>query len=118
MEEVKREIILQKLKMLLGKKDKEEDSILLYLIQQAEDFILNHCHVEEIPKGLETTLVNLAADHYRLEGWGKEQVEGIVKSIKEGDISVSYGSFSELNGDVNFLKDYISQLNQYRKAGW
>ena len=99
---------LEKLKLLLGVKNEEKD------------MVCNYCNIEEVPKGLENVLLNMAVDLYRAESLGQEQAEGTVKSITEGDVTVSFASASAIseNSGMQFLKDYTAQLNRYRRLGW
>lgn len=104
-------------KLLGGGIDPE---ILLFALERARELILNYCRLKELPAGLENTLLSLCVDIYRAEQPGKAQTVGAVKSITEGDVSVSYGSAASAaeNGGMAFLKDYAKILDRYRKAGW
>lgn len=104
-------------KLLGGGIDPE---LLLFTLQRSRELVMNYCRIPEVPAGLEHTLLQLAVDLYRAEQPGKAQAAGAVKSISEGDISVSYGSAaSEVeNSGMAFLKDYTKTLDRYRKAGW
>ena len=95
-------------KLLGGGIDPE---ILLFALERARELILGYCRLKELPAGLEIT---------RAEQPGKAQTVGAVKSITEGDVSVSYGSAASAaeNGGMAFLKDYAKILDRYRKAGW
>ena len=101
-------------KLLGGGIDPE---ILLFALDRAREQILGYCRLKELPAGLENTLLSLCVDIYRAEQPGKAQTVGAVKSITEGDVSVSYGSAAE-NGGMAFLKDHTKTLDRYRKAGW
>jgi len=93
-------------KLLGGGIDTE---ILLFALERARELILNYCR-----------LLSLCVDIYRAEQPGRAQTVGAVKSITEGDVSVSYGSAASAaeNGGMAFLKDYTKILDRYRKAGW
>ncbi len=112
--------MLEKLKILLGIEDDSKDFILQFTINTITDMVLNYCHIKEIPSGLENIVICMCIDKYRAENYGQENSEGTVKSISEGDVSVSFGSaFSTSeNPSMEFLKNYKSQLNIYRKVGW
>lgn len=111
---------LEKLKLLLGVKNEEKDNILLFVLDKTQDMVCNYCNIEEVPKGLENVLLNMAVDLYRAESLGQEQAEGNVKSITEGDVTVLFASVSAIseNSGMQFLKDYTAQLNRYRRLGW
>ena len=112
--------MLEKLKILLGIQDNSKDYVLQLTIDIVTDMVLNYCHIKEIPSGLENVVVSMCIDKYRAENYGQENSEGKVKSISEGDVSVSFGSaFSTSeNPSMEFLKNYKSQLNIYRKVVW
>lgn len=112
--------MLEKLKILLGIEDNSKDYVLQLTIDIVTDMVLNYCHIKEIPSGLENVVVSMCIDKYRAENYGQENSEGKVKSISEGDVSVSFGSaFSTSeNPSMEFLKNYKSQLNIYRKVVW
>ncbi len=109
---------LELLKQLLGVQNEEDkkDTILLFVLNKIENMILNYCNIEKVPKRLENVMLNMAVDLYRAESFGQEQAEGSVKSITEGDISVSFDSATSEN--LGFLNNYTTQLNRYRKLDW
>ena len=82
--------------------------------------VCNYCNINQIPKGLENVMLNMALDLYRAESLGQEQTEGNLKSITEGDVSVSFGSAYSTadNIGMQFLKNYNAQLDKYRKFSW
>ncbi len=111
---------LQKLKLLLGLENDDKDELLLFVIDKVSDMVCNYCNIKQVPKGLEKVMLNMAVDLYRAESLGQEQAEGTVKSVTEGDVTVSFASASAIseNSGMQFLKDYTTQLNRYRKLGW
>lgn len=112
--------MLEKLKILLGIQDNSKDYVLQLTIDIVTDMVLNYCHIKEIPSGLENIVVSMCIDKYRAENYGQENSEGKVKSISEGDVSVSFGSAFSVseNPSMEFLKNYKSQLDIYRKVVW
>lgn len=108
------------LKVLLGITDESKDVILAFVIDKVRDMVCNYCNIEEVPIGLNNVLLNMCIDMYRAESLGQEQVQGPVKGISEGDVSVAFGSAASTseNSGMTFLKDYTAQLNRYRKVRW
>lgn len=104
-------------KLVGGEADPE---ILQFVLTKGQDMILNYCRLKELPAALETVLINMCVDIYRAEQLGKAQVSGTVKSITEGDVSVTYASATSVseNKGMEFLKDYTKQLDRYRRMGW
>lgn len=111
--------MLEKLRTLLGIVENDKDDILQFTIDNVTDMVLNYCNIDELPIGLVNTVLAICVDKYRVEGYGQEIVQGPIKSISEGDVSVSFGSaytFTE-SSTMNFLKNYKEQLDRYRKIG-
>lgn len=110
---------LLKLKKLLGIEGAEEDFELQFILDDVESKVLDYCHIEEIPNGLQTTCYRMAMDIYRNENFGQEKIEAEVSSISEGDTSVSYKTRTQDTSYVeSILKEYRTQLNRYRKVVW
>lgn len=98
----------------IGKEDTGKDALLDYMIADVEETILNYCHVDSVPAGLENTAYRMAADLYRYEGFGSPSAPVSVASVSEGDTSTGFISTADaLAGSV--LKDYRAQLNRYRR---
>lgn len=110
MEAVKSEA-LDTLKMLLGIKDNEQDGLLSFLIDDTINLILGYCRISILPRQLESLVPTIAADMYRAKGYGQETAPEIVKSISEGENSVSYES---INPKGDFLSNYFDRLNPFR----
>ena len=111
---------INKLHILLGIAEGEKEEILAFLLDKTADMICNYCRMSAVPAELENIQLNMVVDMYRAESLGQENAQGIVKSISEGDVSVSFGSASAVseNPGMEFLKSYEAQLNRFRKAGW
>lgn len=108
---------LAKFKKLLGMdpNDTTKDVPLQFSLDDTIETILNYCHIEELPQGLENTAYRMAIDLYRNEAPGEESAPlGQVSSISEGDTSTSFKSSSAEFKD-HLLKDYKAQLKRYRK---
>lgn len=97
-----------------------DPDILQFVLAKGQDMILNYCRIKELPSALENVLINMCVDLYRAEQLGKSQVTGTVKSVTEGDVSVTYTSATNVseNKGMEFLKDYTKQLDRYRRMGW
>lgn len=111
---------LNKLKGLLGIEltDISKDVNLEFAIEDAENTIKGYCHMDDIPDGLNTTLIRMARELYINENLGSDTVAlGSVSSISEGDTSTSFRSNAAEFKD-SLLKDYNSRLNKYRKLVW
>ena len=111
---------INKLHKLLGFEEGEKEEILGFVLDKTSDMICNYCRRESVPAALENVQLNMCVDMYRAESLGQENVQGAVKAITEGDVSVSFGSAAAVseNPSMEFLKNYEAQLNRFRKAGW
>lgn len=94
--------------------DPSKDVLIEFVLDDAASIILNHCNLVSIPDDLKTIWLKMAIDLYRNENLGNEESGKYVSSISEGDSSVSFKSnYSEFKDSL--LKNYISQLNRYRR---
>ena len=48
--------------MLLGIKDDEQDSLLSFLIEDTVNMIMAYCHIDVLPRQLESLVPKIAAD--------------------------------------------------------
>ena len=100
-------------KILLGIKDDSFDAEIDAALLDAEEFICRYCRVNEVPKGLRRVKAAMAAELYRERSIGKAEKSGCVKSIKEGDVGITFG---ERGNEI--FGDFSESLNSYRRAGW
>ena len=108
--------MIERLKQLLGisTDDATKDILVQFALDDAESVILNYCNLIAVPDGLKTTWVKMALDLYRNENLGSVEGGKYVSSISEGDSSVSFKTnYSDFKDSL--LKNYIAQLNMYRR---
>lgn len=110
--------MLEKLKLLLGIKDDEKDAILEFTIERVDDAIKNYCNIDKIPEELNTTVLSMAMELYRLENFGNKEGKKEVKSIRVGDTDTTFETSKDMNIAEELLKDYKAQLAPYRKIRW
>ena len=70
----------------------------------------------QIPDDLKHTVILMAADLFRYDVSASSGQYDNVTSIKEGDVTVSYGSNSSSMSSV--FKDYKARLARFRKLVW
>ena len=99
------------LKLLLGIEDDSKDTLLSFLIDDAEALILGYCRICFLPRQLEGLLPMIAADVYRAKGYGSEAAPNTVKSISEGQRSVSFETTRQT--DIGILEKFHSRLKPY-----
>ena len=109
---------IRNVKVLLGFSTAEVDDDLeakiRFALQTAQETILNYCHLEEVPSGLNVTMYRMALDVYRNEQLGSDEVS-TVKSVTVGDTSTSFGGVAS-DYAQSLLKDYEMSLRQYRRV--
>lgn len=113
--------MFKKFLLTLGKSNptSDETELLQFVLDLACDKVKNYCHTETVPKGLENTVVRIAADLWRAEGYGNEDKPREVTSVKRGDVSTSFASVSESETvQSDFLSKYRPELNSFRKLKW
>ncbi len=104
---------MEKLKTLLGITDASRDELLKLILDEVEEFILSYCRIDAIPDKLKNTIPFMAADLYRYKGYGASSLPTEVKSISQGNRSVTYDTDSRPD---EVFKEYYKRLNPYRRA--
>lgn len=107
--------LVDKLKTLLGLTDSEKDVLVEFALENAGETVKNYCHIEEIPEGLTTTVLRMAADIYRNEQMGSAEVPQAVSSVSIGDTSTSFKT-SGTEFSESIMKNYKAVLKRYRRV--
>ncbi len=113
--------MLDRLKLILGISPEEEEQIqhtLDFALQRVEDAVKNYCNITEIPKGLETLVLQMAAEVYHSETSGLLAEGAVVKSIAKGDTKTEFHIPSRGNTVISLVNDYKTELQAYRKVRW
>ncbi|WP_410496386.1 phage head-tail connector protein [Cellulosilyticum sp. ST5] len=108
--------MIERLKQLLGisADDDAKDILVQFALDDVESVILNYCNLSAVPDGLKTTWLRMALELYRNENLGSVEGSKYVSNISEGDSSVSFKTnYSDFKDSL--LKNYIAQLNMYRR---
>ena len=108
--------MLNTLKLLLNidTEDNGRNELLSFVIDDCENLITSSCHTDEVPTKLESLIPIMAADMWRRKGQGAEAAPKEIKSISQGDRSVSYQS-TALDTEA-FLKEYEARLRPFRRG--
>ena len=116
-EEKKSGLSVERLAMLLGKPGTDELMLarIEFALENAKELACNYCNIEEIPEGLETTVLRMAMDIYRNERPGEESIPQVATSVKIGDTSTAFGTAST-SFTESIMKNYKTSLNRYRKV--
>ena len=124
--------VVSRLAMLGYKVTDEDKPAIEYLIPKCEVDILSNIHHRELPDGLFYTLVDMVAGQFLFDKKAARGLEGFdfsspVKSITEGNVSVSFAGASDgaSNAEARFdaLLDRLrrppeSILAAFRRIKW
>lgn len=114
--------LLQKLKNLYQVDQPEE--VFLFAVETAVEDILAFCNLDylEWPRGLNNVAVRLAMDYLTgdsLTGSAEASSDGDIKTLKEGDFSITKETQSETLARMASMPSpinrYTSTLTRYRK---
>lgn len=103
---------MEQLKLLLGITDETQDALLALILEEARDYILVYCRRETFPPQLESLVPRMAAALYRHNGYGQAEIPQTVKSVSQGNRSVSY----EVQSAAEVFERFHKLLNPYRRA--
>lgn len=106
---------LQILKELLNIDDNSSDAILKFLLDFVSKQICIYCRIKNLPDGLKEILISICVDVFRQKNYGSVSVPKNIKSISEGDISITYEYDNQY---LSVMKNYKNQLDLFRCAGW
>lgn len=111
-------VINEKVKELLGT---DNDTAVDFTVAMVTDEVLNYCNLKQLPERLENIVVMMCCDALKQNGLDKEHQDQSdnIKSIHEGDTSISYISPTEVIlervKNPSFMFQYASQLNRFRR---
>lgn len=93
-----------------------------FCLDDCTHLVLDYCHLDELPRELESVVIRMAVDLYRLQGYGQATApEGPVTQLKEGDQSVSYAADRAgaiAGSGAALLTNYAGRLTPFRKLRW
>lgn len=101
------EEILDNVKLLLGKDTSDEDELIIFLIEDCIFEVLSYCRINKLPNRLMGVVAQMTAERYRLNGYGTKEIPTDIKSISEGDRSIS---FEKRIGNDGIMNNYKSRL--------
>lgn len=108
----------------IGYEVKESDSFsLTFCVEKVRNTIKNETNLQDVPEGLEHIAIDMAVGEFLL---GKKtfapdditglDLTGVVKDIKEGDTTISFGTGESTQTPEQRLTTYINYLLNYGKA--
>ena len=100
-----------------AEQEEQTDEILLFASERSIEMVKGYCNIEQIPIELKNVCVEIAMLLYDNENYGEEEKSARLKSITEGNVSVSYqneaSSWKEQKSVL--MKMFSEELNKFRK---
>lgn len=111
-----REAILEKVKAICNEEDLT--SALEYSVDNAISIAKNYCSIDDIPEGLENTVIDMAIDIFKSGQYSDNEETGRLKSITEGDVSMSFGDTLFEEYGLSGIKNYEKRMMPFRRIKW
>lgn len=98
----------------------EIDEALLFASERSIDMVKGYCCVKEVPKELKNVCVEIGILLYDNEGYEQKEQNRVLKSIQEGNVSVTYQSEGSNWKEYRktLLDMFQEELNQFRRMRW
>ncbi|MDK0901569.1 hypothetical protein P5F45_07675 [Clostridium perfringens] len=91
------------------------DEIIDLEIEKAKTDICTYCNISTIPSGLINVVANLAFDYIKLRNQNINNDDKEIKSIEEGDTTITFNSNStNIKSKKSIFDDYLVTLNKFR----
>ncbi|NDO46208.1 hypothetical protein [Clostridium sp. MD294] len=96
------------------------DDILLFASERSIEMVKGYCNIEKVPKELKNVCVEITMLLYDNENYREEEKNARLKSITEGNVSVSYQSEkSSWREQKNvLLRTFSEELDKFRNMKW
>lgn len=102
--------IIKNAKLLLGIKDNSQDDILLFVTNDAINAVLAHCRIKELAENMYSLVSQIVYAAYRENGYGSTETPEDVKSISEGDRSITIERRKDMDA---ILCDFEKRLKPF-----
>ena len=111
-----RDTLLVKIKEIC--KAEDSDLNIEYALDSAISIAKNYCGIKGVPEELENTVIDMAIDIFKSGQYGGEDESGRLKSITEGDISMSFGDTLYEQYGLSNIKNYEKRMMPFRRIKW
>ena len=98
--------------------EENEEDALLRALSQSEQTIMNYCNCESVPEELTFALLDMAAGEYLASAFCRGGESDNVKSISEGDLSVSFGEGGVERAVDELFKRGREEMLSFRRLRW
>ena len=89
-----------------------EDNIVKMAVEESIVDTLNYCNRKDVPPALKYLISNIALERIN-QTYTKKEKE--VKSIQQGDSTVTFSEPPKEEIDYNVMQKYYKELNRFRK---
>lgn len=103
-------VIMEGAKLLLGIKDDSQKEILSFITDDAINAVLAHCKIKELTQNMLSLVSQIVFSAYRENGYGTQEVPEDVKSISEGDRSITIERRKDMDA---ILCDFEKRLKPF-----
>lgn len=105
---------------LAGVPEDIDSDLVSFYLEQAKEFVRGYCHRTDVPQGLASTVLQMAALRLRANVDGSSASAGIgvrsVQQVTDGSQTVTYaGQPAAYVTDADFISAYGALLDRYRK---
>lgn len=102
--------IMNGAKLLLGITNNSQDDILLFITQDAINAVLAHCRIKELAENMYSLVSQIVYAAYRENVYGSTETPEDVKSISEGDRSITVECRKDMDA---ILCDFEKRLKPF-----
>lgn len=117
--------IIKRLQSLNYELKSEDGYLILFCIEKASNSIMNFCNIKKVPEKLENILVDKVCGEFLLsqKNSGKLNIDETLKSLKDGNVTVTYDEKSSADSKLNVLINHLidggrGELICYRRIKW
>lgn len=98
--------------------EENEEDALLGALSRAEQTVMNYCNCESVPEELYFALLDMAAGEYLASQYCRGGENDNVKSLSEGDMSISFGEGGVESTVDELFKRGREEMLSFRRLRW
>lgn len=113
---------IEMVRKLAGVPEDIDGDLVSFYLEQTKEFVRGYCHRTDVPAGLASTVLQMAALRLKANVDGGSASAGVgmkgIQSVTDGSQSVSYARVTGLLtyvSDADFVSAYGALLDRYRK---
>lgn len=117
--------VLKRLESLGWSLQEQDYDAVIFAVDKTYEYILSFCNLSKLPDALINTAVDMATGEFLMDKSAVNEIigyvdGGFVKSVSEGDVSITYGGdyVRDLEMLIDSLIDKKNILYAYRSLKW